>query len=303
MRSAVNFSWLYAYSLRMALNMRKIIVWSLKGNLAALFFIVPSFAGVALFYIIPFIISLGYAAANADGQFVGLTNFVVLLSSEAFQLALMNTARFMAVAIPLNIALPLAIACILVKATGGGWWKAIFMSPLVIPSACAAFFFQSLFMSNGLVSRIFGAKTDWLQTKYAFAIAVAVYVWKNMGFNLVLALAGLADIPKAYYEWASIEGMGKTRMFFRITLIYVTPSLLIMFVMSFINSFKVYRELYMLAGNYPNESIYMLQHYMNNQFAMLNYQNLTAASFMITFIIAAFIIVFFAIDKATEFGE
>ena len=274
-----------------------------KESTAALLFLVPSFAGVAIFFIIPSMMSLGYAVADAEGRFVGLRNFMDLLASEAFRLAAGNTARFMAVAIPLNMAIPLIIACILFKAPGAGWLKTAFMSPLVIPSACTAFFFQSLFMSNGLVSRILGANTDWLSTGHSFAIAVGVYVWKNMGFNLVLALAGLADIPKGYYEWAAVEGMGKARMFFNITLVYMAPSLFVMFVMSFINTFKVYRELYMLAGNYPNERIYMLQHYINNQFAKVDYQNLTTASFAITIVVAVFMIAFFAIDKKSEFGE
>ena len=284
-------------------NGRAHITRPTKDNIAASLFIVPSFAGVALFYIVPFIMSIGYAAADADGRLVGLANFIGLLSSEAFRLAAGNTAKFMAVAIPLNIAVPLAIACMLFKTKGGGWLKTVFMSPLVVPSACAAFFFRSLFMPNGLLSRILGANTDWLQMEYSFAIAVGVYVWKNMGFNLVLALAGLTDIPRAYYEWAALEGMGGARMFFRITLIYMAPSIFIMFVMSFINAFKAYRELYMLAGSYPNERIYMLQHYMNNQFAKLDYQNLTVASFVITFIIAAFMAMYFAFEKKLAFGE
>jgi len=173
----------------------------------------------------------------------------------------------------------------------------------MIPSACVAFFFQSLFLSNGLLSRVLGENIDWLQTEYAFPVAVAVFIWKNMGFNLVLALSGLANIPKAYYEWAAMEGMGCRRMFFKITLVYFVPMLFIMFVMSFVNSFKIFRELYMLAGSYPNEKIYMLQHYMNNQFTRLNYQNLTTAAFVITAIITAFMIVFFVINKQIETGE
>jgi multiple sugar transport system permease protein len=207
------------------------------------------------------------------------------------------------VAIPLSIAIPLFIACILFNVSGGGWLKTLFMSPLVIPSACVAFFFQSLFMSNGLLSRILEVNTDWLLTEHSFAIAIGLYIWKTMGFNLILALAGLANIPNDYYEWAAVEGMGKVRMFFKITLVYLIPSMFIIFVMSFINSFKVYRELYMLAGNYPNENIYMLQHYMNNQFARLNYQNLTTAAFVATLVITVFMIGFFIVDKKAEFGE
>ena len=101
-------------------NGRAPIARLIKDNMAASLFIVPSFAGVALFYIVPFIMSIGYAAADADGRFVGMANFIGLLSSEAFRLAAGNTAKFMAVAIPLNIAVPLAIAYMLFKAKGGG---------------------------------------------------------------------------------------------------------------------------------------------------------------------------------------
>ena len=274
-----------------------------RENRLALLFIVPSFFGVAMFFIIPFVMSLGYAATDARGNFVGLSNFAGLFGNESFRLATVNTVKFMVVAIPLNIIIPLFIACLLFHMIGNVWLKMIFMSPLVIPSACVAFFFQSLFMSNGLLSRILSENTDWLQTEYSFVIVVGVYIWKNMGFNLVLALAGLANIPKDYYEWAAVEGMDKWRMFFKITIVYLIPALFIMFVMSFINSFKIFREIYMLAGSYPNEKIYMLQHYMNNQFSRLNYQNLTTSAFVMTFVITAFMITFFIIDKRAEFGE
>ena len=272
-------------------------------NRRSFWFIVPSLLGVSLFFIIPFMMSFSYATMDRGGSFVGLDNFRNLFAGDAFRLAAMNTFKFMAVAIPLNIVIPLFIACLLNKTVRGGWLKTVFMSPLVIPSACVAFFFQSLFMSNGLVSHILGVNTDWLQTSAAFPIAVAVYVWKNMGFNLVLILAGLANIPKEYYEWASVDGMGSTRAFFKITLVYLTPTLFITFVMSFINSFKVFRELYMLAGSYPHESIYMLQHYMNNQFSALDYQNLSSAAFVITAVIALLVIALFVVDKKSEFGE
>ena len=272
-------------------------------NKKAILFILPSLAGVLLFYIIPFFMSLRHATTDMSGSFVGIANFVNLFNSEAFRLASWNTFRFMIIAIPLNIAIPLLIACLLFGLGGMGWLKTIFMSPLVIPTASTAFFFQSLFMSNGLVSRLLGVNTDWLQTDHAFTIAIGLYLWKNLGFNLVLALATRASIPKDYYEWAAVEGMGSVLMFFKITLVYLVPGLFIMLVMSFINSFRIYRELYMLSGNYPHPSIYMLQHYMNNQFMWLNYQNLTSAAFVITAIIAVFMIGFFVIDKKTDLGE
>ncbi|MCL1788385.1 MAG: sugar ABC transporter permease [Defluviitaleaceae bacterium] len=274
-----------------------------KENFSSLLFILPSLAGVALFYFIPFVMSFGHATRDRNGAFVGLQNFARLFASDAFRLATVNTLRFMAVAIPINMALPVFIACLMFNLPGTKWLKAVFMSPLVIPTAGTAFFFQSLFTNNGLLSRLLGTGTNWLETDHAFAIAVALYVWKNLGFNLVLALAARANIPKDYYEWSAVEGMGRLRMFFKITLVYLVPGLFIMFVMSFINSFRVYRELYMLAGSHPHQSIYMLQHYMNNQFMWLNYQNLTTSAFVITLAVSLFMVLFFVVDKRFEFGE
>jgi len=274
-----------------------------KENVIAFSFLIPSLAGVALFYIVPFFMSLSYATTDRNGNFVGIENFVNLFNSEAFRLAAWNTFRFMTVAIPLSIALPLFVACLLFNLKGMGWLKTILMSPLVIPTASIAFFFQSLFMSNGFLSRLLNVNTNWLQTDHAFTIAVGLYIWKNLGFNLVLALAARANIPNEYYEWAAVEGMGKIRMFFKITVVYLVPGLFIMFVMSFINSFRIYRELYMLSGNYPHQSIYMLQHYMNNQFMWLNLQNLTTSAFIITFVITVFMVGFFIIDKKSEYIE
>lgn len=276
-----------------------------KENRIALIFLLPSVIGILIFFILPFVFSIKFAITDdtIGGSFVGLQNFQNLFSSEPFRLAIKNTLSFMAISIPLNIIIPLLIGCLLNSITKNKVLGAIFMSPLVIPSACIAFLFQSLFASNGFVSHMLENNMNWLQTDKSFLIAIFIYLWKSMGYNLVLVMAGLANIPKDYYEWASVEGMGKTRQFFEITITYLIPSLFIVLVMSFINSFKVFREIYMLSGNYPNENIYMLQHYMNNQFASLNYQNLTTASIIIATVITIFVIIFFIIDKKSEFGE
>jgi len=276
-----------------------------KEKKTSFLFLLPSFVGLLTFYAVPAVFSLKYAMTDStiDGSFVGLQNFQNLFASDPFRLAIKNTLLFMASSIPLAIIIPLFIGCLLNSVMKNRILGVIFMSPLVIPSACIAFLFQSFFASNGLVSHILGENINWLQTDKAFMIAVSMYIWRNMGYNLVLIMAGLANIPNEYYELASVEGMGKTRQFFEITTTYLIPSLFIVLVMSFINSFKVFREIYMLCGNYPNENIYMLQHYMNNQFASLNYQNLTTASIIITAVITICVIIFFVIDKKSAFGE
>jgi multiple sugar transport system permease protein len=270
-----------------------------KLNIKISAFILPSLAGFLLFYIIPVAFSMKYALTDkpVNGQFIGLENFRNILNSEPFLLAVKNTLKFIVVSLPLNMVVPLLLGLLLEKLDNRRWLTTIFMSPLVIPSASIAFLFQSFFSSNGLISNITGENVSWIQTNASFVIATLIYIWKNMGYNLVLYLSGLADIPPDYYEWASMEGMGKLQFFFQIKLRCLAPTLFIVFVMSFINSFKVYRELYMLAGNYPNSNIYMLQHYMSNQFNRLSYQNLTAASFLMTGVISIVVILFFVADR------
>jgi len=273
-----------------------------KEQLKAAAFLLPSLLGFLLFYIIPVLFSAGYALTDSpvNGRFAGLQNFVNLFRSAPFMLAAKNTLKFILVSLPLNMAIPLALAVLIEKLDNRRGLTTIFMSPLVIPSACIAFLFQSFFAANGLLSSITGENINWLQTDLSFPIATFIYIWKNMGYNLVLYLAGLSTIPGEYHEWAAMEGMGSARYFFTIKLRYLTPTFFIVFVMSFINSFKVYRELYMLAGNYPNDKIYMLQHYMNNQFSRLSYQNLTAASFVIMGVIAVAVVLFFRAEKKSE---
>jgi multiple sugar transport system permease protein len=144
-----------------------------------------------------------------------------------------------------------------------------------------------VFGLNGVINGIFfpEAPMNWLDSEVARAIITFIYIWKNAGYNTVLFLAGLKFIPKDYYEYASIEGAGALRKFTFITLPYLTPTIFLVFIMSIINSFKAFREIYLICGEYPHQSIYMLQHFMNNQFAALNYQRLVSAAYVLSIFI------------------
>ena len=112
---------------------------------------------------------------------------------------------------------------------------------------------------------------------------VLIFIWKNVGFNIILFQTGLDLIPKDYYEYAAIEGAGRVRQFFMVTLVYLQPTFLLVFILSIVNSFKIFREIYLLTGTHPSLNIYLMQHFLNNQFANLNYQRMASASFF-TFI-------------------
>ncbi|MCL2839904.1 MAG: sugar ABC transporter permease [Defluviitaleaceae bacterium] len=239
-----------------------------------LLFILPGLIGFALFYIIPFIVSVGYSFMSrpVGGDFVGLRNYIDLLQSPAYRLGFRNTMVFMGLSVPLNMAFSLGLA-LLIKNTGQykPLYILIFLIPLVIPSGAMVFFWRVLFGSNRL-------GIDWLNSEYAMITVLIIFVWKNLGFNLVLFLSGLSNIPKTYYEAAKMDGAGGFRIFCNITFPNLLPISVIVLLMSIINSFKVFREVYLLMGAYPHESVYMLQHFMNNNFFSLNYPRLTAAT-------------------------
>ena len=265
----------------------------LKDGTVLFLLVLPSLAGLLVFYVAPFMISLYFAVIdnNVSQNFVGLQNFIDTLSNDAFRLGLQNTGVFLAISVPLNIIIPLLLALLLNRTSNR--FKTIFcliiLLPLIIPSGSVVHFWRSVFGINGVFNSLFfpDAPVNWLNTDMARPIITIIYTWKNAGYNMVLFLAGLQIIPKEYYEYASVEGANTLKKFFHITLVYLTPTMFLVFIMSIINSFRAFREIYLISGALPHRSIYMLQHFMNNQFAALNYQRLVTASYILfVFIIA-----------------
>lgn len=269
-----------------------------------LIFLAPSLAGFSIFYLIPFIGGLYYSVVDSPigGRFVGLANYIGLMENPVFLKAGYNTLTFTASSVPLNILLSLGLALLLNRRVyGRNILRTAFIAPLVVPVASVVLVWQVLFDINGSLNAFitsFGlSPVDWMKTGLARAVVVIVYLWKNIGYNMVLFLAGLQSIPLEYYESADIDGAGGWRKFTNITLVYLTPAAFFIFVMSIINSFKVFRETYLIAGAYPHNSIYMLQHYMNNMFAALDYQKLTSAAFVMAVFIYILVLFLYKVER------
>jgi len=263
-----------------------------REALAGYAFLLPSLSGFSFFFLIPFAMSICYCFTKGISglEFAGLKNFKDLLESNAFILASKNTLIFNLVNVPLIMILSLLFALILNrKLKGAAYFRMFFILPLVVPVASVILIWQIVFSEYGaLNNRLsdFGILTeDWLKTGWAIGILTIVYIWKNCGYNIVLFMAGLGNIPVEYYEMAKIDGAGAFTCFKKITVPFLIPSGFFVLIISIINTFKVFREAYLLAGNYPHESIYMLQHFMNNNFYSLSYQRLTTAAFLMTAVI------------------
>lgn len=277
----------------------------LRNEMAvAALFLSPSLIGFAIFYLIPFIMGVLYSFqdSSGNGSFVGFHNYESLLESASFRKAAANTFLFTSVCVPLIVALSLFFAHLLNQRLFiRNWLQTAFVMPLVVPVASIVMMWQIVFDWNGTLNEWLHSlhleRVDWMKSDWSIVVLAVVYTWKNIGYNIILFLAGMRNIPKDYYETAEIEGAGKFHQWAHITFVYLTPTMFFVVLMSIINSFKVFRETYLIAGDYPHDQIYMLQHYMNNMFLSLDIQKLTAAAVVMVGGILIFISSMLAIER------
>jgi len=268
----------------------------------------PCFLGVAMLDIVPFFVIVYYSMIDNPirRNFVFLDNFVNLLGNRAFQEAASNTIRFSIVAVPLAVVLSLLIALMLeARIPLKSYFRTFFLSPLMVPVASVVLIWQVLFHPNGAINEfimIFGAGgIDWMQSEFSQFVVIILFLWKNLGFNMILFMAALSNIPREVLETAEVEGAGPVRQLFYIKLRYLSPTLLFVTILSLINSFKVFREVYLLTGDYPYGQLYMLQHFMNNIFRSLDYQRLAAAAVVMTIAMVIIIATLFIVEN--RFGR
>ena len=197
--------------------------------------------------------------------------------------------------LPLLMILSLFLAVLVRRAVRfQRWMKTGFLLPMAIPAASVVIFFKLVFDEKGWLGRLTGAlgmeAVDWLASDWAFLVLIACYIWKNLGYDIILWLAGLGAIPGEQYEAARVQGAGEWACFWYITLPQLKETVFVTGLLSFVNAFRVFREAYLLAGDYPHESIYMLQHLFNNWFVNLDIQKMTAAAVMLVIVTGAAIV-------------
>lgn len=275
-----------------------------RDALTGFLFSLPSIVGMLVFFLIPFVICiiLSLTDSISSMKFVGIDNYVDIISSRTFRLAVWNTFKFIIVAVPLIMIFSLTIAMLLYqKLAGFEFFRSIFVFPLVLPVSSVILFFQLVFAENGFANdflSLLGLPVkNWLDSSYSFVVLVILYIWKNCGYNIILFLAALNSIPKVYYEAAEMDTESRISKLRYITLPMIRPYLFFILVISIINTFKSFKEAYILCGNYPNENIYMIQHFMNNNFQNLNYTRLSVGAILIFAIIFVFIFILLKFRK------
>lgn len=247
-------------------------------------FLVPSLLGVLLFVILPFgdVVRRSFMTAVTK-EAAGVKNYKIVFTNSAFLLAVKNTLKFTLVCIPLMVALGLAIALAMGSIRHMQAVKSLYLFPLAMPTAAVAVVWKMVFYEKGFLNKYLeqfgiGGGVDYIGSGAAFYVLAGTYIWKNLGYTIVLWLAGIMGVNGDMMEAARVDGAGKMQRFWYVLLPNLKGSLYIIVVISFLNSFKIYREAYLVAGAYPHDSIYMLQHLFNNWFVNLDLDKMAAAA-------------------------
>lgn len=257
--------------------------------------ILPLMLGCIVFYALPFGMVVWYSLVKGSGysqQFAGLENYIQLLGNDVFQMAMGNTLRFLLVGLTLILVISYAIALFLKRYPR---LQSLVLLPYVMPVVGTVLLVDMLFGETGLSNLMLDALglpvRDWLNSDSAFWVVILLYLWKNTGYSVILILSGLGTIPEEHYQAAALDGANSWQQFRMITVPQMWYSVFFAGVFSLINAFKCFREIFLIGGTHPNESIYMLQHFINNCFEKLSYSKMAVASMLLTLAVSLLFVV------------
>ena len=258
-------------------------------HLPGIAMLLPSALGIGMFVLWPLGKTVLYSltAGLENGRFVGLANYAALLRNAAFRKAVANTALFDLIALPLIVLLPLILAILFTRhARLSRVFDKVVYGTILLPGASLMLFVDLLFSEHGLMAAEIAELLSLGNTKlydswFSFVLLIALYIFRYGGFNYLIYCVALSRIPKEYYEEAQICGAGAVQCFWHITLPSLSPVMLVTLLLSILNSYKIYREAFLIGGYYPHDSIYLIQHFINNNFINMNYNRLCCVAVLI----------------------
>ncbi|GHT68432.1 sugar ABC transporter permease [Spirochaetia bacterium] len=240
------------------------IVNKKKEALMAAVMLAPNLIGLLIFLIIPTIASfvIGLTNWNLIGSisWAGLSNFREAVHDDLFWLTLKNTAVYVFCKVPLNIVFSLVLAVLLNQAIHGrAFFRAVIFLPMIASSVSVALLWQPLFLSNGILNKILVAlglpPSSWIYNPDTSMMSVIlVALWKEIGYYMIIFLAGLQSISGTFYEAASIDGANAVHKFFKITIPMISPTTFFVLTISIIGSFQIFDLTTVLTGGGPVNS-------------------------------------------------
>ncbi len=272
-------------------------------------YLAPGLIGLMAFYFVPFVWGMWFSLTDGsiDNRFVGFANYERIWQNPMFQLGLRNTLELSLLCAPLIFLLSFFLASMLRKRVAAdGFFRNALLIPYLMPSAAMLIIWQIIFDYGGMINRLVVAlgmdRVMWLEGSAMRVPIVVLYIWKNLGFSVVIFTAALQAVPEALYEYASLEGAGYLRREWSITLPQVLPTAFLVLVLAIVNAFKIFKEVYIIGGAYPDETVYTLQHYMNNMFSKLEYQAVTTAAYSFAVVVILLFLLMYR-AKSVRQGE
>ncbi|MET0744335.1 MAG: sugar ABC transporter permease [Microvirga sp.] len=247
----------------MGLHRQKIVLGSV--------FLGLPLAWLTVFVVLPIllVVYLSFTSYDILGapKWIGLLNYEDLLDDDVFWTAVRNTAYYTVVTVPVGMALSLALALFINRQLPGiGFFRTVYYAPVVAPLVTSAlvwmlFYSETTGLFNYLLSLMGLAPKQWLNsTTWAMPSVILMSIWKSLGFNMVIFLAGLQSIPRELYEAASLDGAGPVRGFRHITLPLLTPSTVYVTITSIIASFQVFSQVFVMTAGGPNNATTTIVH-------------------------------------------
>lgn len=225
-----------------------------RGERWGWFMVAPTIIGLVILNLWPFVqtIYTSFCEHLGFGQyrFIGLSNYIRMFQNAEFWKATWNTILFCILTVPVGLFLSLLVAMLLnAKIRFKGGFRTIFFLPLVCAPAAVTMVWRWIFNGEyGILNQILGTSIGWItDPKFVMLSCAIVAIWSNIGYDAVLLLAGLQTIPRNLYEASGLDGAGKVRQFFNITLPMVSPTLFVVMIMRLMSAVKVYDLIYMMV--------------------------------------------------------
>jgi ABC-type sugar transport systems, permease components len=242
---------------KVAIKNKKISKKNLHDYGWAYLMIAPTILGLIILNIWPLIqtcyLSFTKTSGFGDNQWVGLDNYKHMFTDTGVIHAVINTLEYTVISVPVGVIISLFIAVLLnSKIKGKGIYRTIYFLPMVSAPAAIAMVWRWLYSSdyglfNYLLSLIGISGVKWLTDPNVALISVIIVgIWSTIGYNMVILLAGLQEIPKSFYEAADIDGAGPIRQFFTITFPLVSPTMFFVVVTTMISSLQVFDYIFMM---------------------------------------------------------
>ena len=236
--------------------------------------VLPALIALGVGYLLPLAIALYKSLfAGMSTDFVGLENYADLFGNYAFGLAAKNLLRLWCIAIPLNLVLGVLLAVLCVE-TAGPRLRLAFFFPGILPAACVV-----MVAAEGV--SLLGWEDTWTFEAASAWVWLAIVLWKTLGYTVLICAAFFKSIPAEVTDAAQLDGAGFWQCLLRVRLPLIGRGLVLSAILVVFNGYRCFREAYLIGGEHPHEELYSLQHFLQNNFANMNYARLEAASILV----------------------